>query len=354
MFTFSTSFWDNTLVRSVQEGEITVSAGTTSNTLTLKTPVRVSGTMMIWNGQRCADATLVPAEDMIAITLTNGTTVTATTNASNATDDRTVAFTVIDFQPWAVTQLVYGSVPMSAVNTADLLIPTTDTRRSVISYLGQVTNRATYNVIRDSVELRIQSATTVRATRGNNTAGDFVTPNFCVVEFHPSVPRQITTSLVAVPNNAASGTATIASATPANSLTLYGGWSQSVLGIVDTRTWPRGELTNSTTLTGYVGAATSAQANIRLTVIDFNPRWIKSKQPGTVIVSSGTGTNSRTINSVNLNKTVVGYLNASMPTNLADNRAWGTSGLGATEVSSSRGGVPAVDTTYGQEVLEFQ
>lgn len=343
------------LIKSIQQVEITIATSASSNTATI-TAVNTEKTVILYNGQRSSDTTLNPAEDFVRVTLTNATTVTASTNTANAANTRIVCCTVIEFYEWAVNKVIYGTVTSSAGTQADATIANVDTARAAVFYLGQTTDRTSYNVIRDSVILQLLNSTTVRANRGNFTAGDNITVGFCVVEFATDgIIQSIQTAEVQVAASATSGTATISSVTTGNCLTVYGGWWQTVLGTNDTRCFPRGELTNSTTLTCYINTAYSGQTNIRLTVIEFKSKWINSRQAGTITIGSGSGNNTATISSVNTAKTVTSFFYNTTSVNTTDDRAWLTDKLSSsTQVRADRGGTPAISATIGYEAVEFK
>lgn len=342
------------LIKSIQPVEITIASGSNSNTATI-TAVNTEKTVILYNGQRSSDSSLNPAEDFIRITLTNSTTVTANTNTTNAANSRIICATVVEFYEWAVNKVIYSTVTSSAVTQVDTTIANVDTARSAVLYLGQTTDRTSYNVIRDSVALQLLNATTVRATRGSTTAGDNITIGFCVVEFAADgIIQSIQTAEVAVAASATSGTSAISAVTVNKCLTVYGGWRQTVLGVNDTRCFPRGELTNSTTLTCYINTAYSGQTNIRLTVIEFKSKWVNSRQAGTITIGSGSGNNTAAISAVTTTKTAVSFLYNTTATSITDNRAWITDKLtSSTVVTANRGGTPTISATISYEAVEF-
>ncbi len=343
------------LIKSIQPVEIAIAAGSNSNTATIAS-VNTGKTIILYNGQHSGDTSLNPAEDFIAATLTNSTTVTASTNTANAGSSRTVCATVIEFYDWAVSQVIYGTVTSSANTQADTTILSVDTSRSAVIYLGQTTDRTSYNVIRDSLILQLLDSTTVRANRGSFTGGDNVTVGFCVVEFASGILQSLQTAEVSIAGGNTSGTATISSVTPGNCLTVYGGWRQTVLGSDNKTLWPYGELTDATTLTATRNTAhATSVSNIRLTVIEFKPAWISRRAAGTATIASGVDTQDETIAAVSPNRTALSWLGQTTNTSSA-----GSDGPYAviklpssTTVRAQRGGTPSTTVTASYEAVEF-
>lgn len=344
--------------KDVQRFEITIPAGATSGTTTLPRPFNTGKTLPVWNGYHCADTALNPATDFPDVALTDSRTLTATTNTANATFDRVVRVTLFEFNDFAIRgNIQFGTVNFSANTTADATILPVSSL-AAIQYLGQTTNRTAYNLIRDSVELSFTSSTNVRGTRGNFTAADTIAVRFAVVDFNPGVLASLQTALVNIPSGSTSGTATINSVVPANCMTLYGGFRQTVLGTDNKTFWPRGELTDATTLTAYQNTASAAgqsEENLRMTVLEFNPLYLYRRQGGNAVIASGAATQDDTISESLSAKTGLSYLWQTTNTNSNSNAPFSSVKLNSsTQARAERGSNPATTVTTAWEAVHVK
>lgn len=100
---------------------------------------------------------------------------------------------------------------------------------------------------------------------------------------------------------------TISEVVMANTVLLWGGFRVPV----DTsNTYPRVELTNTTTVTANRGPDTSYNCYITVTVVEFETGGIESIQRGTITIEGAAYENTTTILEVDTTKAVVLYLGA--------------------------------------------
>lgn len=343
------------LIKSIQTATITIATSATTGTATISS-VATSKTALFFNNWRSAELLLNPAEDFPSVTLTNATTVTATKNTGNASDTTIVSVTVVEFQPWVVTNIIYSSGTFTDTATqVDVTIASVNTARSICIYLGNRTNRTTYNTIRNSPTAFLQAATNVRLNRGSGSAGDSVIVSFCVIEFAVGVLASLQTAEITIAGSASTGTATISAVTTANTLLVYGGWRQAALGVVDVTLAPYVQLTNTTTLTATRNSATATtQSLIRVYVLEFISKWVKTESRNIVTIATLTASNTGAISVTNTNKTIVSYLGSTTTVNSTSDASFATMEYtNTTTVTATRGSAIAGTLTASWEAIEF-
>lgn len=159
-------------LKSVQTGTISIGGAATSNTATI-TSVNTGSALLVWGGVTTNNAGGADYNTVgTRITLTNATTVTATRNTASA-NTTTVAFTVLEYNPFVVKSLQYGTVNSTTTITS------VDTTKSIISYLGNSSTEAgtTQAMNQDLMSVVLTNATTVTASPTSFTA------SFAVLEF---------------------------------------------------------------------------------------------------------------------------------------------------------------------------
>ena len=154
-------------------------------------------------------------------------------------------------------------------------------------------------------------------------------------------------------SGAASATATITAVVPANAIVLYLGASHtSGAETGGHRTMVRVALTNATTVTGTVGAA-SSNTVLSYVVVEFWPGVIKSIQAGTISLATTTVSATATITAVTTAKSAlfpVGWSNNLDPF-LAESICR-VALTNATTVTATKVGITGTDVA-GYQVVEF-
>lgn len=165
----------SSLIASVQTGTITLNASA-SGTATI-TSVNTANSVIVAGGFSVNNATANTSFSAY-LTLTNATTVTATTVGTG--NDRVVAFTVIEFIPGVIRSVQSAIMTLSGVASASVTITSVNTAKSYVAYLGMNTNVAEDQTLPRVV---LANATTVTATRAVAGAGGGTSLPYFVVEF---------------------------------------------------------------------------------------------------------------------------------------------------------------------------
>jgi hypothetical protein len=141
-------------VTSVQRNTITIASGATTNTATLSPAVDPDRCRLKILGRSAptADAATAAA---VRLTFTNGTTITATVNATGS-GDRIVAFEVIEYATGAIRSIQRGTAT-GATQAISAVVPA----KTEVDYLGFTTNAASPGMGEAFARVRLQDATTV-------------------------------------------------------------------------------------------------------------------------------------------------------------------------------------------------
>lgn len=159
---------------------------------------------------------------------------------------------------------------------------------------------------------------------------------------------------ITIGHGAISNSATINPVNIANSVVVYLGVSTTILSQAPDDLLTRVELSNSTTVTasriGFGQDATTSCA-----IIEFEAAVVKSKQSGTILISSASY-NTATITPVNTAKSLLFYCGST--TNYTSNNyprhSHGRLDLtNSTTVTASRGGAGVYQLTLGWNLIEF-
>lgn len=347
------------IIKFRQEIEITIAAGSASNTGALTQTVDPTRTELNWLGMRplTTTAALNPNTDLPDATLTNGNTITVTTRAANATDPRTVLLEVIEYWPWACQSVQYGKVSAAAAVTGTTGggITAVDTTRSYINFLGCNRDQAVYNMIRDAAAVTF-TASQVTLTRGNFTAADNISANFCVVQMQKGILKsvqQVTPSTVTLTST---GTQAISAVVAANTRLTYGGYRQATLGTNNSTLLGRLTLTSGTLITIDMGAANTGTVLIPTCAVEYNARYVKSRQHINNAIAAGAGSHDQAITAVrSLNKTIGAFLGEINDVDAVGNRMHCTAKLTTTTNSQAAGPGTPVGTirTVGHQIMEM-
>ena len=120
------------MVNSIQTGTIAIAPASLSNTATI-TSVDMSTTMLLHNGVAFVSGTgAAYSAYLTRITLTNGTTVTATRHTTQG--DSTTRFTVLEFSGGITVQR--GAISLVNIQNNTATISSVDTSKAFVNYLG--------------------------------------------------------------------------------------------------------------------------------------------------------------------------------------------------------------------------
>jgi len=167
----------------------------------------------------------------------------------------------------------------------------------------------------------------------------------------PSVFKSVQYGSISIPGGNLSGTATINAVNVNNSVIIYLGSS----GHSDYYAihMARVEITSSTQVTAYLGYSGGGYAmTINFVVFEFYSGYIKSRQPGTITMSSS-DSGTFTINAVNTSKAVLFYSGQTQEyADNGENHARVTLTNSTTVTAIRDAGYP-YDTVVGFTVVEF-
>ena len=180
------STWMQTnVIRSVQAGTINL-AGAATNTATINV-VNVNNTILFFGGvQGSGTASGALNTVGITITLTNGTTVTATRIGTDAAA-MTVHFFVLEFPPGVIRSVQrFGSVDIAASGTGKTqAITAVNVNKTILVYLGMAQNDGgTYGAVtQTTTSITLTSSILVTVNIGANIGASTPT-SFDVIEFY--------------------------------------------------------------------------------------------------------------------------------------------------------------------------
>lgn len=315
----------NSIIKSIQEVEITIAAASTSNTATLSTTVDKSKSIILFQGRRTA-STSNRDEINCRVELTNNTTVTAAVNsASTNASDRVVRAVVVEFHPWVIKNIKHGTITIGSLSNSAVDFPLSEfgsqsadelsAAPSVAIHLGETTTNngdsgriasafGNAQVYFSQVGASFQAG--ILAGRGANSGS--VTIGYCLVQFQPGIVRAVQpgNAFTQITSGNAFGTRSLAQINSASKvLTALGGWSY-----VDGFTTEEilGFLVDETSLRAERNSSYASSGSILLQAVEFYPKWIKSRQSNQSAMDAGVATKDITITAVDTSKSFVHYL----------------------------------------------
>lgn len=305
---FGWSGGPNSLVKSIQEVEITIAAAGTSNTATLGTTVVKQNSIILFHGMRTGSNSNRD-EINCRIALTNDTTVTASVNsASTNAADRIVRGVVVEFYPWAIKNIVHDTMTIGSgqnFNTKALGFTVSDATNAFVAYLGNTTDNTG-----DSG--RISSANAGVILSGSNAQGirgatsNSVVIGYCAVEFQPGVVKASEVAFINVNGGTTFNTKTLSALTNASHvLTVWGGAAYT-----DGFTTEEVLCYLFDVNTAVVERESSAAGNSTcyMKFLQFNPRFISHRQADLDTFTAGQATKDIGIGTGTSANRLVNYL----------------------------------------------
>lgn len=335
------------LIVSVQQIQITISAAGTSNTATIAA-VNTANAVVLYNGHTTAHTSSTGETAFFpALVLTNSTTVTATVNTA-LPNNIVVNATVVEFAAFAVKSNQSGIITTTAATSSTATIAAVTTANSVVIFQGQNVNNSAGS-LQTMSDLTLTNSTTVTAS--NQVGSVTYKTNYTVLEFNSGILNSAVQQGQCLNGN---GSATISSVSTANTMLFWQGMTYST-------TWNSYNLhmyislTNSTTVQAN-NFTPSSTANVRFAVVEFNPAYIKSVNRSVLTSAASAATVTLTIAAVNTAKAFVNWLgftiNAAAFTNTA--QAISASSLtNSTTATATRNTAAATTFTNSLEVIEF-
>lgn len=167
------------IVKSIQRGTIVLN-NVTSNTSTV-TAVDPNNAVLHCLGFNGGGASTTLSDFLMAMVLTNGTTITATINTAVAAV-HTISYELVEYWPGIIKSLQRGVIT-SGTSPATATITAVNTVKTLVVY-GGATTTGTPTLQGDvlSVYLDLQNSTTVRWTQ-SNIVGTWTVP-YQAVEFY--------------------------------------------------------------------------------------------------------------------------------------------------------------------------
>lgn len=253
------------LVTSVQYGTVTLVATNSSNTAAISA-VNANSSALIYLGHTTGDTVSVPTTQLPALSYA-ATTVTATVTTA-VTSTMVVGFSMIEFNPSALLSNVqiFSTAWLNTATSTTQAITSVDVNNSLIIHAGHRSdNLTTFRTSKQRSNLT--NATTVTIVVNLAGADTNNVYNFTVVEFIPGVFSQpVQRGNISL--SGTSSTATINSVAVSKSACFSTGSSSG--GDTAYETFKcRVNLTNSTTVTGARGSASSS-AVVNYAVAEFS------------------------------------------------------------------------------------
>jgi hypothetical protein len=351
-------FWacpeTRSIIQSIQTGEITIAAGANSATAAIAS-VNTRYAVCFFNGWRSADTTLASSEDYTRVSLTDATTVTAQTSAVNAASARIARYTIVEFKSFAICNIQQGTITIGAgSNSATDTIAPVNTDRAFVMHLGQnhTVTHNDYNYNQGRVSLT--NATTVTASKSHANNPSLVV-GYVVVEFNAFIVRSIQQITATIAASTITADVTISAVDNASALLVWGGWNLNIFASNDPTRAPHVQRTSTTNIRATRNSASSSTVDVNCTVVEFEPRWIKSRQSGQTQIASGGASANAAISSIRTGFSLLSWLGWICGSNTSGAHGPYTTAKinSATQVTAERGGTPALTATVSWEVIEF-
>ncbi len=340
----STSYVD-----SVQQIEITIGGGDTSETATI-TSVNTSRSVIFWGGTNTDNTGNTQREIQARIALTNATTVTAYRDTSDATYGVTLRATVVEFTSDMVDSVQSGTITISSGESNTATISSVTTSRSVVLWQGFTGSGATSSMDNLHPTLALTNSTTVTATRGESTSAYQPTIGYTVVQFKSAVIDSIQTVSRELSGLDDTDAHTITSVDTNRSVVIYNG-ARSTLSTFSAWMY-RSALTAATTVTSTRESSSSSSRTVAYTVVEFASGVVNKLRRGSTAVTSTNATADTTITSVDTSKSVLIFGGYGTDSTGADDAYTTATLLNSTTVRAERTSTSS-DNEISWEVVEF-
>lgn len=295
----------------VEQFAITIPAGSTSATHTLGKTVDPTKCIRIYNNKQfngLGDYNQINPR----ISLTNGTTVTATKNTS-AADDVIVQGVIIELWPWAVKNIQEGTL---AIGTASVSSTTTDITgtvpadlaNTVVFWLGTSTDSTGGGISTAFTTLALSaSGSHVQVTASIGASGNNTVTGYCAITFAPGIIKQKIDVTVQVFNGSTTASATIAAVNMNHTMSVSRGY-QFTSGFEGDLV--AGKLASSTSFS-IQRSDNFPTSRMLVTLIELFPEWIKSVQRNITAITLESLTENITITAVNTAKAFAVHMGVS-------------------------------------------
>ncbi len=264
------------IIENIQEFSITITAGNLSNTATL-TAFNTSRSVQLHSGEvtNAASAAL-NSRVRTRLTITNGTTITATRTNSN--DDVTVYGVLWELKAAACVSAQTGNIALgSGVTSNTATVSSVSTSNAFLVWAGCDTTSTGNTMTRVLTSIELTNATTITATRNNGTSS---TNNisYALLELTPGIIKSIQKIAATQATSGTTLDATISAVTTANTVVFWNGMT-TALGTGDSESSAYYQQLQSTTNVRFTRTGTSTTTRtLYATVVEFNTGYVKTKE----------------------------------------------------------------------------
>lgn len=340
----------SSIIQSIQPFSITITNGNTSNTATITAVDTTKAVLFLGGFTTTVTAGTAYGSSNPYVALTNATTVTATRNSS--TSAVTVRGTIVEFVSSAISSVQSGTIVLSGVTSNTATISSVDTSKSVVLWLGHITNSTSSNVSRAWGSFVLTNATTVTFSR--SVSNNVLTGSFMVVEFASGILNSAPQVKTATATGASTTLdVTLLSTSTSNTINVLSGFTNGYSSDDMTSVNSYYQMTSTTNVRLTRVGTTTTSRTIAFTALEFASANIQSLQRGTTTIGGGGSTSS--ISAVDTAKSVYvsnWWNTAAVTIGQDDAYALGYL-LDSTTVQGEKATLTS-NSTIGWEILEFK
>lgn len=340
-------------INSVTQVSITIASGATTGTATVNSPV---GTYFLMFQGASTTATTSNAQGFARISI-SGTTVTATRNTSS-TNVCVVNATLVDADSSLVASVQMGTITISAGTSNTATISSVTTTNSAVHMLGFIQSLTSFHFDLNTPVLALTNSTTVTATLINGRSGTVVV-GYLVVEFQGSALNQSTQPFATTWTNTLGSTVQVITSVNTNNAMIFYAGGGSSNGDVGADEQQRVQLTSAINATISAGNATGDAMQVNFTVVEFVSGVLsQNAQRGTTTIAASTSSKTDTVTSADTTASLLnltGWTTTTTVTTSLANILPRITQTDATDITATVGGtVPASKNTIaGWELLTF-
>lgn len=301
----------NTIIKSVQAVVITISASSLSNTALISS-VSTGRTEIIHAGFSYNNASTEGGHATATLVLTSATVVTATREGT--TGDLVVRGYAVEYQAFAIQSVQSGTIILSGVATNTASISSVNTSYAYIRWGGRSKNTA---ATQRKMQIRLSFASSTSVQADCEPTGSSATVAFTVVEFKPSILNSTVQAVSITLTSTASNTAAISAVTPAQTMLVFSGYSDSNSATGPNVCATSISISSSTVVTGKRASTGSATSIINGFVVEFKSKYVQQTATNLFNMNATTQATAA-ISAANLAKSVIGYCGVKMDTGSTD------------------------------------
>lgn len=341
------------IIQSIQNFEIIIASGATSNTATIAT---VDNTRTaIFAGDYAVDSANSDAQNVTArVELTNPTTITALRNGNIG--NITLQGVAVEFNSTGVDSVQYGTCAFVSANlTATATVGSAAANRTSVLFLGHaVTSGSTVSPQQFATTVELTNPTTITASRDAGLTTAYGETGWALITFASgvaSVQHQLFTSTSA---GLSEQHAIPTQVNPSRTIIGWGGnrGNTSVEGAL----YCHLSLAASAAVTVARDESSSAARSVAYNLIEFAAVHVNSTQRGAITILSSALSNTATITSANASKSLLTYCGVSTGGDNPPEKQTSVKFTDPTTVTASKGIVSTLASdscTASWEVITF-